>query len=157
METETRRSRMRNPVFVIPGALEALQTLATSTSDQGVAPETLELLNLRVSQINGCSVCVDLHARNLQRMGETDDRIFTVAAWRHTPRFTEAERAALALAESLTRLADRPDPVPDEIWDEAARHFDWHELAALTISIGAINLWNRLDVAVGQQVGEWTG
>jgi AhpD family alkylhydroperoxidase len=156
MET-TLSSRMSNPVFVIPGAREALQALSATTADHGVPPETLELVHLRASQINGCSVSVDLHSRNLERMGETKARIFAVGAWRHSPYFSDAERAALALAETLTRVADRSDPVPDEVWDEAARHYDGEALAALTISIGAINLWNRLNVAVGQIVGEWKG
>jgi AhpD family alkylhydroperoxidase len=148
---------MSNPVFVVPGALEAMQALSAAAAGHGVAPETLELVHLRASQINGCSVCVDLHSRNLERMGESRERVFAVAAWRHTPHFDDAERAALALAEALTRIADRPDPVPDAVWDEAARHFDEEALAALTISIGAINAWNRFNVAVGQMVGEWKG
>jgi AhpD family alkylhydroperoxidase len=157
MAAATLKSRMPNPVFVTSGALEALQALAASTADQGVAPETLELLNLRVSQINGCSVCVDLHARSLEKMGESRDRIVGVGAWRHSPHFTDPERAALALAESLTRLADRPDPVSDEVWDEAARHYDQEALSALVLSIAGINVWNRLNVAVGQIVGDWRG
>jgi AhpD family alkylhydroperoxidase len=157
METTTLNSRMSNPAFVIPDALEALQALSATTADHGVAPVTLELVHLRASQINGCSVCVDLHSRNLERMGETKTRIFAVGAWRHSPYFGDAERAALAFAEALTRVADRTDPVPDEVWDEAARHYDESALAALTISIGAINLWNRLNVAVGQIVGDWKG
>ena len=80
-----------------------------------------------------------------------------MAAWRHTPYFTEAERAALALTEALTRLSDREDPVPDTIWDGAARHYDEKALAALVVSIAQINVWNRLNVAVGQMVGEWKG
>jgi Carboxymuconolactone decarboxylase family len=97
----------------------------------------------------------DLHARDLKKAGEADERIFAVAAWRHTPYFTEAERAALALTEALTRLSDREDPVPGEIWDGAARHYDEKALAALVVSIARINVWNRLNVAVGQVVGEW--
>jgi AhpD family alkylhydroperoxidase len=151
------KSRMPNPVFVTPGALEALQAVAATTADQGVPPELLELLNLRASQINGCSVCVDLHARGLKRLGETDERIVGVGAWRHSPAFTDAERAALALTESLTRLADRSDPVPDDVWDEAARHWDEQALSALVLSIATINTWNRLNVAVGQLVGDWKG
>ena len=155
--TATLNARMPNPVFVTAGALEALQAVAATTADQGVPSELLELINLRVSQLNGCSVCVDLHARGLKRMGESEDRIVGAGAWRHSPYFGDAERAALALAESLTRLADRPDPVPDDVWDEAARHYDEQALSALVLSIAQINLWNRLNVAVGQLVGDWTG
>jgi len=78
-----------------------------------------------------------------------------VGAWRDTPYFTEAERAALALTEAMTRLSDREDPVPDAVWNEAAKHFDEHELAALVLAIAAINVWNRLNVAVRQPVGVW--
>jgi alkylhydroperoxidase family enzyme len=90
-------------------------------------------------------------------MGESNERIVAVGAWRHSPAFTDAERAALTLAEALTRIADQPDPVPDEIWDEAARHYDEQALSALVLSIASINVWNRLNVAVGQIVGEWRG
>jgi len=86
----------------------------------------------------------------LKKAGEKDDRIFTVAAWRDTPYFSDAERAALALTEAVTRLADRTDPVPDEIWNEAARHYDERGLASLLIAIGVINVWNRFNVATRQ-------
>jgi AhpD family alkylhydroperoxidase len=113
------------------------------------------LVELRASQINGCSVCVDMHSRDLKRHGATDERVFGVAAWRDNPAFDEAERAALALTEALTRISDRADPVPDEIWDEAARHYDEPGLATLVIAIANINVWNRLNAAVRQVVGDW--
>ncbi len=124
MQKATLQARMPNPVFIAPDALQALQALSASAKNGGVPPQTLELVHLHASQINGCSVCVDLHARNLKKAGEADKRIFGVTAWRHTPYFSDAERAALALTEAVTRLSDRPDPVPDEIWDQAARHYD---------------------------------
>jgi AhpD family alkylhydroperoxidase len=111
------------------------------------------LVDLRASQISGCSYCSDMHSRELKDAGESDVRIWTVAAWREAPYFTESERAALALTEALTRVADRPDPVPDEIWDEAARHYDETALAALIIEIAMINVWNRFNVATGQPAG----
>jgi AhpD family alkylhydroperoxidase len=151
------KSRMPNPVFVTEGSLEALQALAASTQDVGIPDALLEFINLRVSQINGCSVCVDLHSRSLKRLGESNERIVAIGAWHHSPVFTDAERAALTLAEALTRIADKSDPVPDEIWDEAARHYDEQALSALILSIASINVWNRLNVAVGQVVGEWKG
>ena len=86
----------------------------------------------------------------MKREGETDARCFTVAAWRDAPYFTDAERAALALAEAVTRLSDRPDPVPDEVWNEAARHYDERALAALLVAVATINVWNRLNVATKQ-------
>jgi AhpD family alkylhydroperoxidase len=112
-----------------------------------------KLVELRASQINGCSVCVDMHARELQKAGEPDKRIFAVAAWREVPYFTEAERAALALTEAATRIADRADPVPDDIWLEARRHYDDEALSALILDIATINVWNRLNVVVKQVVG----
>ena len=114
-------------------------------------------MHLRASQINGCSACVDMHPKLAKRAGETDERLFCVAAWRDTPYFTEAERAALALTEALTRISDRADPVPDEVWSEADKHFDEHELAALILAIANINVWNRLNVAVRQPAGVWKG
>jgi AhpD family alkylhydroperoxidase len=114
---------------------------------------TRKLVELRASQINGCSVCVNMHAAELKKEGESDERIFSVAAWRDTPYFTDAERAALALAESVTRLADKADPVPDDIWEEATRHYPEKELAALIVSISLINVWNRLNASVKMVAG----
>lgn len=121
----------------------------------GLPPKLLELVNLRASQINGCGVCVDGHPRIARKLGETDERLFAVAAWREAPYFSDQERAALALTEAVTRLSDRADPVPDEIWDEATRHFDGKSVAALVIAIANINVWNRLNVATRQIAGEW--
>jgi AhpD family alkylhydroperoxidase len=149
------QARMNNPVMIIPQAMQALHALATATEKRGVPPATVGLVQLRVSQINGCSVCVDMHARDLKKAGETDERLFAVGAWRDAPYFTDAERAALALGEALTRLSDRADAVPDEIWDEAARHYDQQALAALLLSIALINVWNRLNVATRQVAGDW--
>jgi AhpD family alkylhydroperoxidase len=149
------QSRINNPAMIFPGAIEKLQALSKLTEKSGLPQEIRELVHLRASQINGCSVCVDMHWRNLKRSKETDERVFAVAAWRDAPYFTDAERAALALTEAVTRLSDRPDPVPDEIWNEAARHFDEDALAALVLSIAMINLWNRLNVATRQVAGEW--
>jgi AhpD family alkylhydroperoxidase len=148
---------MNNPVMTVPGAMQALQKLGTATKHSGVPETTLYLITLRASQINGCSVCVDMHSREMRAAGEPDERIFTVAAWREVPYFTDAERAALALTEAATRLADRPDPVPDEVWEQAARHYDETALAALVVSIAAINAWNRINATTRQVSGEWIG
>jgi AhpD family alkylhydroperoxidase len=121
----------------------------------GLPETTIQLVHLRVSQINGCSVCVDMHARELQQAGETVERLLAVAAWRDAPYFTDAERAALALAEAVTRLSDRADPVPDDIWNGAILHYDEKQLGALLLSVGMINLWNRLNVPTRQVAGEW--
>jgi AhpD family alkylhydroperoxidase len=138
-----------------PEALQALQRLGRTVRQDGL-PATLHyLLELRASQINGCAICVDMHSRELKAAGEPDRRINLVAAWREAPYYTDAERAALALTEAVTRLADRPDPVPDEIWNEAARHFDEAQLAALVIAIATINTANRINAATRQITGDW--
>jgi AhpD family alkylhydroperoxidase len=149
------RARINNPANEIPGALDALRQLAASAQSAGVPKVTLMLVQLRASQINGCSVCVDLHARELVQAGESSERIHTVAAWRETPYFTDAERAALALAEAATRLADRSDPVPDNVWEEAAGYYSESQLMALVVAVAAINAFNRLNVATRQITGEW--
>lgn len=147
------QARMKNPAMLVPDAMQALLALNEATKSGAVAAETLELVHLRASQINGCSVCVDM----VKKKGEIDPRLFTVAAWRDTPYFTEAERAALALTEAVTRLDDRADAVPDAIWDEAARHYDEAALASLVLSIALTNVWNRLNVATRQMAGQWAG
>ena len=147
------QSRMTNPAFVVPEALKALNSLGTSISKGGVPNTTLELVRLRASQINGCSLCVEMHARDLKKAGEKDERLFTVAAWRETPYFTDAERAALALTEAATRLNDRADPVNDEVWNEAARHYDEKAMADLILNIALINFWNRVNVPIRQVAG----
>jgi AhpD family alkylhydroperoxidase len=154
------KPRMTSPAMSIPGVLESLQTLSKAAADAGASaglpPNTIDLVSLRASQINGCAVCLDLHARALKKAGETDERLATLAAWREAPYFSDAERAALALGEAATRISDRANPVPDEIWNEAARHFDRPALAALVVAIAAINTWNRLNITTGQIAGEWT-
>ena len=150
------QARMSNPAFVVPDAMPALQALGKAVHNGGLPPKTLELINLRASQINGCAVCAVQHPRIARKLGETDERLFSVATWRDAPYFTDAERAALALTEAATRLSDREDPVPDEVWEEAARHYDEPALAALVIAIASINVWNRLNVVTRQVAGqEW--
>jgi len=150
------RPRMKSPALTVPGAMDALQALVAAVEKGGVPRRTRELMNLRASQINGCGVCVDMHWRALKKLGDKDERIALVAAWREAPYFSDAERAALALTESATRISDRAEPVPDEVWNEAARHFDEAALASLVLSIALINTWNRLNVATRQISGEWT-
>jgi AhpD family alkylhydroperoxidase len=147
--------RMTHPAMKLPDAFAALQSFGTSIVATGVSPQLLELIHLRASQINGCSVCVDGHSRILKKAGESDERMFALAAWHDAPYFNDAERAALALTEAATRLADRHDPVPDEVWDQVASHFEDTELAALVLTIANINLWNRLNVTTRQPAGEW--
>jgi AhpD family alkylhydroperoxidase len=153
-ETMTLEARMNQPAFVVPGAFDALQALSKAIHGTGVSPKLLELISLRASQINGCGVCAVQHPRIARKLGETDDRLFAVGAWRDAPYFTEAERAALALTEAATRLSDTADPVPDELWDDVARRYDETELAGLVLAIASINVWNRLNVVTRQVAGE---
>jgi AhpD family alkylhydroperoxidase len=148
---------MKHPALVIPEAMEAVQKLIAATKMGGVDETTLGLVHLRVSQINGCSFCVDMDWTSVRELGDDEARRrFAVAAWRESPYFTAAERAALALAECVTRLADRPDPVPDDIWDEAACHYDEAELSALLLWIALANVFNRVNVAIRQPAGSWS-
>lgn len=152
------KARMSNPATVVPGAMQAIQALAAAAQGGGVSDKTLGLVHLRTSQINGCSLCVDLHRQMAKKHGETEERMFAVAAWREAPCFDDAERAALALAEATTRLADR-DGVPDAVWDEAARHYDEKQLGTLVLMIATVNLFNRLNAATRQIAGSarWNG
>jgi AhpD family alkylhydroperoxidase len=149
------QARIANPAMLFPEVIKNLQAAGRAVESAGVAEKTLNLVHLRASQINGCGVCVDMHWRLAKKVGETDERLVAVAAWHDAPYFTEAERAVLALTEAGTRLSDRSDPVPDEIWDEAARHYNERQLAAIVLHIGMINLWNRLNVTTRQVAGEW--
>jgi AhpD family alkylhydroperoxidase len=146
---------MTNPAMLLPDAMQPLLALNAVLEKSDLSATLRGLVHLRISQVNGCSVCVDMGWRQMKRGGETDERLFAVSAWRDAPYFTEAERGALALAEAATRIADRPDPVPDEVWDEAARHFSDRELAALTLSIALTNVWNRFNITTRQVAGEW--
>lgn len=150
------KARMKNPALQVPAAMKALQALSKAAGDaSNLPPATAKLVHLRASQINGCGVCVHMHARELKEANVSDEKIHSVAAWRETRFYSDAERAALALTESLTRLADRADGVPDDIWAEAARHYDETALSALILEIGVINTWNRLNAAVRQVAGDW--
>jgi AhpD family alkylhydroperoxidase len=151
----TMQPRIENPALTVPGALAAFQKLGAAVKRSGVPETTLQLVDLRASQINGCSVCVDMHSRELKAAGEPDERILMVAAWRESPYFSDAERAALALTEAATRLADRPDAVNDEVWEQAARYYDERGLAALVVKIAVINAFNRINAATGQITGPW--
>jgi len=149
------QARIKHPAITVPGAMEAMQKLGAAARWSGVPATTLYLIEARASQINGSSVCPDMHSRELSAAGEPDERIFMVAAWREAPYFSDAERAALALTEAATRLADRSDPIPEAVWEEAARHYDESGLAGLVVAIAAIKAWNRVNAATGQVTGNW--
>lgn len=150
------QERMPNPASVLPDAMSAIQSLYKSIYRGGVPQSTLELVHLRASQINGCGACVDAGANSAAKAGESAERLASVAAWREAPYFTGAERAALALAEAATRLADRADPVPDDIWNAAADHYTQQQLAAIVLMIAVTNLFNRLNVTTRQVAGAWS-
>ncbi|HEY1574264.1 MAG TPA: carboxymuconolactone decarboxylase family protein [Pseudonocardiaceae bacterium] len=150
-------ARMTNPGKLLPDAAAAIQQLVKAAQNDSVPGTILGLVHLRASQINGCSLCVDMGVRGAKKEGETDERLWSVAAWREAPYFTDAERAALALAEVMTRLPDRQreDAVPDELWAEVNKHFDEKAVATLILWIATTNLFNRVNTAIRQPAGAW--
>ncbi len=154
MEAAALQARMAQPAFAVPDAMDALMALGKAVGGAGLPERTRELVHIRASQINACGVCAVQHPRIARKLGETDERLWAISGWRDAPYFDDAERAALALAEAVTRLADREDAVPDEVWDEAARHYDEPQLGALVLTIATVNLWNRLNVSTRQVAGQ---
>jgi len=148
---------MKNPGMVVPEAMAPLQAIGQLSQASGMPSRAIALAQVRASQINGCSLCLDGALRSMRAAGESDDRLFAVSVWRESSRFTDAERAALALSEAMTRLSDRPDPVSDAVWNEAARHYNERELAGLVLGISVINLYNRVNVATHQVAEDWKG
>jgi alkylhydroperoxidase family enzyme len=153
--TPARQPRLKNPAAVIPGAWQAVRALHAATAKAGVPPATLAPARLRASQIHGRSACLDSGTRSAKAAGEPGERLSAVAACPDSPHVTGPERSALALAEAVTRLADRPDPVPGGIWDEAARHYDKAGPAALVRAIATTNVFHRLNVTTRQLAGDW--
>lgn len=148
------KSRMKNPGTIIPEAMAPLQALGQVLGlAKGDPARALSLAMMRASQLNGCAMC--LNWQGAKQAGETDERLFAVSVWRESTLFSAPERAALALAESMTRLSDRPDPVPDTVWDEAARHFQERDLALIVLGVSTMNLYNRINVTTHQVAQEW--
>jgi AhpD family alkylhydroperoxidase len=147
------QARLKNPGVLVPGAMQAIQALIAAVQQAGVPPKVLHLVHLRASQINGCGFCVDAGVKHARHDGESDERLHAVAAWREMPYFSDAERAALALADAVTRLDDR-DPVPDPVWNEAARHYDEKQLGGLVLWVSTTNLFNRANIATRQPAGQ---
>jgi AhpD family alkylhydroperoxidase len=137
-------ARIQNPASQ-PDITAGVQHLFKEVYAAGVPRHTLELVHLRASQINGCSACVDAGATSATKAGISPEKLITLAAWYENPLFDDAERAALALAEAATRLADRPGAVTDEIWAEAARHYDERQLGALVLMVAITNFFNRIN------------
>jgi AhpD family alkylhydroperoxidase len=147
-------ARMKNPGYVLPDAMKGIGSLVQAVKQGGLPEELHELVALRVSQINGCSACVHGHVQILRKAGTSEERIAAVVAWREAPFYSDAERAALQLAESATRLADRSaDSVSDELWDELADHFDEKQLSALILGIALTNFFNRINTTVREPAG----
>jgi AhpD family alkylhydroperoxidase len=136
-----------------PDVTAGVQHLFNAVYAGGVPPQTLELVHLRASQINGCSACVDAGATSATESGVSPEKLLTLAAWYEDPRFDDAERAALALTEAATRLSDRPGAVTDEIWAEATRHYDDRQLEALVLMVAITNFFNRLNTTFRVPVG----
>ena len=149
-------ARMTHPAFAVDGAMAALQALGSSIGATGLSPTTVELVNMRASQINRCAVCLEGGLRDAVKSGESVDRLMVLPGWRDSPAFTDAERAALALTEAVTRLSDTSSAVPDDVWDTAAAQYDEPQLAALVLQIASINVWNRLNIATAQPAGAHT-
>ncbi len=146
-------ARIKNPADLLPDSMTGIQSIIKAAHSAGVPRPTMELAHLLASQINGCGPCVYSGAISAKKAGESDERLFAVAAWRETDLFTPEERAALALAESMTRQADRAEPVPNEVWHEAAEHFDENQLAGLVLWVATTNLFNRINAATKQPAG----
>jgi AhpD family alkylhydroperoxidase len=148
---------MKNPAMILPEVTQAVYALVGALKKTGAPARILALTHLRASQVNGCSVCVDMGWKELKHLGESEKRIMAVSAWHDAPYFTDAERAALALTEAATRLSDRSDAVPDDIWEEAARHYDEKTLAAIVVNVALTNFFNRVNVTTRQVAGQWEG
>lgn len=145
-------ARVKSPAN--PDVIAGIQQLDKAVHAAGVDPLVIELVHLRVSQINGCSPCVFGGIASAKAHGETEERLHNVATWRETPFFTEAERAALALAEAATRLRDGAPGVTDDIWEAAAAHFDERQLSAITLGIAMTNFFNRINRTIREQAGK---
>ncbi|MGW7071702.1 carboxymuconolactone decarboxylase family protein [Streptomyces sp. NPDC054855] len=150
---QARLDFLANPVSA--GAVKHIAVAGRSLLESTLPAATRELVELRVSQINGCGFCVDIHTKEAAHAGETQQRLHLVAAWREATVFTDAERAALELAEEGTRIADAAGGVPDEVWANAAKHHDEDQLAALVSAIALINAFNRLNVLTQHPAGEY--
>lgn len=150
--THRHDQRMTNPALVLPDAGKGIGHLLAAIGKGGLPDTTIELIGIRVSQLNGCTACLHSHWEAGRRSGIEERQLISVTAWHESPYFDEAERAALALADAMTRMADAADAVPDELWREVAEHYDEQQLAALVLQIATMNLFNRLNVTVRESV-----
>jgi AhpD family alkylhydroperoxidase len=148
-------ARMKNVYKLAADGYRGLNAVEEYVNGSGMPRGLLELVRVRASQINACAVCTDMHSHKAQSVGESDERIWSVAAWRDTPYFSDAERAALALTEAITRIADNSAGVSDGTWEEASAHFPDEELATLVVAIASVNAWNRINVATRLTAGSF--
>src|SRR5512143_3301829 len=128
-----------------PGAVRAMLAVQAHVAESGLEPSLVDLVKLRASQINGCAYCIDMHSKDARAAGETEQRLYSLDAWRETPFYSDRERAALAWTEAVTLIGE--DHVPDDVFELAHAHFDDRELVELTLAIVAINGWNRFAIA----------
>ena len=138
---------------VAPDGVKAMWGLESYVRRCGLEPALLELVKLRASQINGCAYCIDMHTKDARAHGESEQRLYALTAWRETPFFNDRERAALAWAEAVTRVADTH--VPDDVYESVRRHFSDKELVDLTLAVAAINSWNRLAIGFRKVPGTY--
>ncbi|MFF4244811.1 carboxymuconolactone decarboxylase family protein [Streptomyces sp. NPDC001822] len=150
---DTRLNYFADPVAA--KALKHLMSAGKALKESRLPATTQELVALRVSQINGCAVCIDMHTKEATAAGETSVRLHLVAAWREATVFTEAERAALELAEQGTRITDAPGGISDEVWARGAKHYDEDQLTALVVLISFMNTANRLNIIARQPAGDY--
>ncbi len=136
-----------------PGAYRAMAGLERFVHNCGLEPSLLELIKLRASQINGCAFCLDMHWKDARAAGESEQRLYSLDAWRETPFYSERERAALAWTEAVTLIA--ATHVPDELYEEVRQHFSEEELVNLTLAIVTINGWNRLSISFRSEPGTY--
>lgn len=148
-------ARMTNPTMLLPGVFDALMAMHKAVADTGLPADLSEMVNMRASQLNRCSTCLDGHWRLARRFGVSDEKLFAVGAWRDSPYFTDAERIALEITEELTHLSIKPEAVSDELWERAADEFDEAQLAALIVAVATINFYNRVIHATRQPGGSW--
>ncbi len=152
-ETQTRAPRLQNASS--PEAVAGVQQIMKAIYAVGIPHQTLELVHMRASQINGCNACLASGIENAERIGLSSERLLTLPAWRASALYDDAERAALGLAEAITRLADHPDVVTEEIWADAAEQFDDRALSALVSMIALTNFFNRINTTMRVQPGSW--
>jgi AhpD family alkylhydroperoxidase len=153
MTMEPRLDYISNPMVM--KLVKHINAAGAVLRDSGLPTPTQELVKLRASQINGCAFCTDMHIKDALHAGESQERLNLVAVWREAKVFTEAERAALELAEQGTRIADAAGGVTDDAWANAAKHYDDDQLAALVAVIALINAYNRMNVIVRQPAGDY--